>query len=108
MDVATDLTRFSPAQLRRLAADLQTKIRDHEAVINEQQHQLTERQQQLDRRDETIQRYRIREEKMTHELALLRRHRFGKRSEVLNTQQLSMLDDLVEEDTAALETELDK
>lgn len=108
MDVATDLTRLSPAQLRRLAADLQTKVRDHEAVITEQQHQLTQRQQQLDRRDETIQRYRIREEKMTHELALLRRHRFGKRSEVLNTQQLSMLDDLVEEDTAALETELDK
>ncbi len=108
MDMATDLNRLSPEQLRVLAAALQAKVQDHETVISEQKDQLAERQQQLDRRDEAIRRYRIREEKLTHELALLRRHRFGKRSEVLNTQQLSMLDDLIEEDTAALETELDK
>ena len=108
MDVAADLTRLSPEQLRRFTAKLQAKVKDHEAVITEQKHQLAARAQQLVRRDETIQRYRIREEKMTHEIALLRRHRFGKRSEVLDRQQLSMLDDLVEEDMAALESELDK
>ena len=106
--MAADLTRLSPEQLHILAADLQAQVKGHEAVITEQTHQLAARQQQLDRRDQTIQRYRIREEKLTHEIALLRRHRFGKRSEVLNKQQLSMLDDLIEEDTAALETELDK
>jgi len=101
MDVAADLTRLSLEQLRVLAADLQARVQNHEAVIAAQQHQLADR-------DQTIQRYRIREEKLSHELALLRRHRFGQRSEVLNKQQLSMLDDLIEEDMAALETELDR
>lgn len=64
MDVAADLTRLSPEQLRILAADLQAQVHHRDAL-------LAARQQQLDRRDEAIRRYRIREEKMSHEIALL-------------------------------------
>ncbi len=46
-------------------------------------------------------------DKLTHELALLRRHRFGKRSEGMGKHQLALLDALVEEDIAAIEMELE-
>ena len=45
-------------------------------------------------------------DKLTHELALLRRHRFGKRSEGMDKQQLALLEALVDEDIAAIEAEL--
>ncbi len=45
-------------------------------------------------------------EKLTHELAILKRHRFGQRSEALNPDQASLLDDLVDADIAAIEQEL--
>ena len=46
-------------------------------------------------------------DKLTHELALLRRHRFGKRSEGMDKHQLALLDALVDEDIAAIEAELE-
>jgi transposase len=44
---------------------------------------------------------------LTHEVALLKRHRYGQRSEQLNLLQRSLLDDIVETDIAAIELELD-
>lgn len=53
-----------------------------------------------------MQRYKLQNEHYKHELAILRRHRFARKSEVLNQQQRSLLDDLVEEDLAGIEEEL--
>jgi transposase len=50
----------------------------------------------------------IREEQMSHEIALLRRHRYGKISEGLDAYQLSLLQELIDEDTSAVEMELEK
>ncbi len=44
--------------------------------------------------------------KLTHEIAVLRRHYFGKKSEQLTGVQGSLLDEAVEEDMAAIELEL--
>jgi transposase len=62
----------------------------------------------LAQKDEAIKRYRIREEQMSHEIALLRRHRYGKSSEGLDAHQLSLLQELIDEDTSAVEMELEK
>ncbi len=62
----------------------------------------------LAQKDEAIKRYRIREEQMSHEIALLRRHRYGKSSEGLDKHQLSLLQELIDEDTSAVEMELEK
>lgn len=46
-------------------------------------------------------------QKLTYELALLKRHKFGQRSEHLNALQISLLNEVVNEDIAGIETELD-
>ena len=46
-------------------------------------------------------------DQLTHELALLKRFRFGRRSEQLDAQQVSLLEESVDADLAAIEVELD-
>jgi transposase len=45
-------------------------------------------------------------EKLTHEIAQLKRLKFAKRSEQMNPDQASLLDDLIDTDIAAIEAEL--
>lgn len=82
-----DLTQLSPEQLRRLATELMVRV--------EQQ-------------DEVIKRTELRNQQLTHELALLKRHKYGQRSEQLNVLQISLLDEVVDADIAAIEAELEQ
>jgi transposase len=45
-------------------------------------------------------------EQLAHEIAILKRHKFAKRSEQLSPDQGSLLDDLLDTDLAAIEAEL--
>jgi hypothetical protein len=45
-------------------------------------------------------------EKLTHEIAQLKRLKFAKRREQMNPEQASLLDDLIDTDIAAIEAEL--
>jgi transposase len=83
----TDLNQLSATQLREVVKGLHTQVAHHEV---------------------TIKHHRLREQQLTHELALLKRHRYGQRSEGLNSGQLSLLNEQIDEDLAALETELEK
>ena len=80
------LDSLSPQQLRTLAAELIVSVgkRDKELLF---------RQTRIDQ--------------LTHEIALLKRFRYGARSEQLNAGQASLLDESVDADLAAIETELD-
>ena len=53
-----------------------------------------------------INRYQTLIEKLTHEIAQLKRLKFAKRSEQMNPEQASLLDDLIDTDIAAIEAEL--
>lgn len=46
-------------------------------------------------------------EKLAHEIALLTRFRFARRSEQLSPDQASLLDDLIDTDIASIEAELE-
>jgi transposase len=119
---SVDLNQLSDAQLRDMAAQLlrqqdeqATRLAEKNALLAQQETRLAEKDARLaeqaaiiTRRDEAIRRYRIREEHLTHEIALLKRHRFGKRAEGISRQQQSLLEDLVDEDTAAIEQELER
>jgi len=94
MNQPADLQNLSPDQLRTLVMQLQETV--------------TTQAQGLAERDASIHQLQTHKDKLTHELALLRRHRFGKRSEGLDKQQLALLDALVDEDIAAIEAELEK
>ena len=77
---------LSAEQLRTLAAELMVKVgtRDQELLV---------RQTRIDQ--------------LTHEIALLKRFRYGARSEQLNAGQASLLEESVDADLAAIEIELD-
>ena len=76
---------LTPEQLRALAA------------------QLTERVASL---DQQVQYHKTRNEQLAHEIAILKRHKFARRSEQLSPDQISLLDDLLDTDIAAIEAEL--
>jgi len=80
-----DLDQMTPEQLRTLAAQLLSKVDTQSRKIH---------------RDEAI------IEQLTHEIALLKRHKFAKRSEQISPAQGSLLDELLNTDLEAIEAEL--
>jgi transposase len=115
-----DLQHASPDQLRELVVQLQATVQTQAQTLEQHARALTERERRIAQhnqviaerdaviaqRDAAIQHYQLREQQLTHELALLRRHRFGKRSEGMGKHQLALLEALVDEDLAAIESEL--
>lgn len=85
VDTAAQLENLSESQLRELSAQLLVQLasKDREIVY---------RQTKID--------------KLTHEIATLKRNQFGKRSEQLSGEQRSLLDETVDADLAAIEEEL--
>jgi transposase len=94
MDLPTDLDALSPEQLRMLAAQLIAQVNEQEREAGEKQRELQYRQTRIDQ--------------LTHELSVLKRLQFGKRSEQLDTAQMSLLDEAIDADLAALEIELEQ
>ncbi|ATJ82691.1 mobile element protein [Halomonas beimenensis] len=94
MKTPPDLSQLTPDQLRHLAATLMSQV--------EQQEQALAQSQKTLRHTEQV------NQKLSYELALLKRHAFGKRSEQLNVLQISLLDEVVDADIAAIETELEE
>lgn len=88
-----NLDQLPPEQLRALAAQLMQRV--------ESLDQKVETMGQKIHRDQTV------IEKLTHEIAQLKRFKFAKRSEQLSPDQASLLDDLIDTDFAAIEAELE-
>ncbi len=81
-----NLDQLNPEQLRALAAQLM---------------------QRVETMDKQIHHHKTVNEKLAHEIALLKRFKFAKRSEQLSPAQASLLDDLIDTDIAAIEAELE-
>ena len=88
-----NLDQLTPEQLRALAAQLMQRV--------EHLDQKVETMGKKIHRDQTL------IEKLTHEIAQLKRFKFAKRSEQLSPDQVSLLDDLIDTDIAAIEAELE-
>ncbi len=88
-----NLDQLTPKQLRALAAQLMQRV--------ESLDQKVETMGQKIHRDQTV------IEKLTHEIAQLKRFKFAKRSEQLSPDQASLVDDLINTDIAAIEAELE-
>lgn len=101
MSASPDLTQLTPEELRQLAAELMIRVEQQDQVI--QAHD-----QALQQRDQTIQQRDLKIGQLTHEVALLRRHKYGQRSEHLNVLQTSLLDEVTDADIAGIETELEQ
>lgn len=87
MKAQPNLEQLSHEQVRTLAAQLLVDV---------------EQKEQANRHLQAI------NDKLTHEIAILRRHRYARRSETLNQQQASLLDELIDADIGAIEEELSR
>ncbi|MBB6157372.1 transposase [Pseudomonas sp. JAI115] len=85
MTSSPNLDQMAADQLRAFAAQLLSKVDTMGRKIH---------------RDETI------IEQLSHEIAILKRHKFAKRSEQISPAQGSLLDDLLNADLEAIEAEL--
>lgn len=94
MTLNADLEQLSAEQLRALTADLLQLVAHQEKALAE--------------RDQTIHHHEVLNEKLAYELAVLKRHRFGRRSETFSPDQGSLLDELIDTDIAAIEAELEQ
>ena len=92
MSKPLDISQLSADQLRTLTTELMTSLAAKEQLLN-QKHRV------IVHRDAVI-------EKLSHELATLKRHKYAQRSEQMNDLQASLLDELIEGDLAAIEIEL--
>ncbi len=86
MNSHPNLDQLDPEQLRVLAAQLILRV---------------------EKMDKQITLHKSVNEKLAHEIALLKRFKFAKRSEQLSPDQASLLDDLIDTDIAAIEAELE-
>ena len=88
-----NLDLLTPEQLRALAAQLMQRVESLDQKVETMGKKI--------HRDQTL------IEKLTHEIAQLKRFKFAKRSEQLSPDQVSLLDDLIDTDIAAIEAELE-
>lgn len=100
---STALNHLSHDQLHQFATELMAQLSAQQALAETAQKQLTEQIEQsqkvLREKDQHI-------EKLTYELAHLRRLKFARSSEQLSALQLSLLDEVTDADIAALESEI--
>ena len=97
------LPSLNAEQLRELAGDLIAKI-----AHQSQQHgqAIANKDQELQRLGGEIKYRQAKIEQLTHEMAVLKRWKFGKSREHLDAAQASLLDETIDADIAAIKQEL--
>ena len=99
MTSSPDLAQMTSDQLRAFAAQLLSQVETMGHTV-ETMSKTVETMGKKINCDQTV------IEKLTHEIAQLKRLKFAKRSEQMNPEQASLLDDLIDTDIAAIEAEL--
>ena len=93
------LPSLNAAQLRALAGELIAQAAQREHTISRQDQLIACKDREIKSRQAKI-------DQLTHEMAVLKRWKFASSSEQLNAQQLSLLDETIDADIAAIELEL--
>ena len=94
MVTAQELSSLNAEQLRALASELISQVAQREQAIAAKDGELKYRQAKIDQ--------------LTHEMAVLKRWKFGRSGERLDPAQLSLLDETLDADIAAIELELEQ
>jgi transposase len=108
------LTSLNAEQLRELARDLIAKvvarqgqqITQHDQQISELDLQIASLDQAISNKDREILHRQTKIDQLTHEMAVLKRWKFGRSREQLDAAQTSLLDETIDADIAAIEQEL--
>lgn len=107
------LSGLNPDQLRELVSDLIAQVARNDQEIGARNLQINALDQQIASLDQTISSkdreilYRqAKIDQLTHEMAVLKRWKFGRSREQLDAGQASLLDETIDTDIAAIEQEL--
>jgi transposase len=100
MELPREWAQMDAQQLRDLTASLLEQLQQRD-------NQLTEQRAELSRRDEELKRRELKIEQLTHEMAILKRWQYARRSEQLDAVQYSLLDESIDADLAAIELEIE-
>jgi transposase len=99
VEALESLSSLNAEQLRALASDLI-------AQIARQDLQITSLDQAITSKDREILYRQAKIDQLTHEMAVLKRWKFGRSREQLDAAQTSLLDETIDADIAAIEQEL--
>jgi transposase len=99
VEALESLPSLNAEQLRELASDLIARIA-------QQNKQISLHAQAIAAKDSDILYRQAKIDKLTHEMAVLKRWKFGRSREQLDAGQISFLDETIEADIAAIEQEL--
>ena len=109
------LSGLSEQQWRELASTLIAQIAHRDQALIQRDQGIVQRDELIARKDQDIARknqdilYRqAKIDQLTHELAILKRWKFGKSREHLNPAQASLFDEAIDGDIAAIEVELEQ
>jgi transposase len=100
------LASLNAEQLRELTSDLIAKIATQDAQIMQRDLQITSLDQAISSKDREIKYRQAKIDQLTHEMALLKRWKFGRSREQLDAAQANLLDETIDTDIAAIEQEL--
>jgi transposase len=100
MELPREWARMDAEKLRDLTATLIAQLAERDA-------QISARDAQLASRDEELKRKQLKIDQLTHEMAVLKRWRYGRHSEQLDAVQRSLLDESIDADLEAIELEIE-
>ena len=101
------INQMGESQLRDLAHQLMTQLADQSKQLTQFSSLIAQRDADIAQRDQAIEAKEQRILMLTHEIAVLKRWKFGRSREGLNADQLSLLDETIDTDIAAIELELE-
>ena len=88
------LTNLNAQELREMVAQLMSQVGENAKTIASKDREILYRQTRIDQ--------------LTHEMAVLKRWKFGRSREQLDSAQTSLLDETIDADIAAIEEELEQ
>ena len=100
------LASLNAEQLRELTSDLIAKIATQDAQLIQRDLQISGLDQANSSKDREIKFRQAKIDQLTHEIAVLKRWKFGRSREQLDAAQASLLDESIDADIAAIEQEL--
>jgi len=128
MESLPELAQMDAEQLRNLTAALlaqlaerEAQIIDRDAEISRRNAEISQRNAEISQRDaeinaqqavlasrnNEIKAKQLKIDQLTHEMATLRRYRFGRHSEQLDVVQCSLLDEMIDADIEAISLEIE-
>ena len=91
--IAENLQHLDPEQLRQVAQGLMAQVAERSEIIERKERELAFKQATID--------------KLTHEMAVLKRLKFAAKSEAFNAEQKSLIEETLDTDLAALAQEIE-